>query len=150
MPSGLYSYLLPESACAGLFNPHAFWPTIEELGTLVDESPGYTPEMFHILLDYLSTECRIILPIGLMSQYSVAQPEDAFIVGVFARHDLAVIRRKIDKLFRGKICPAKSVFEIYAREFSELPTDQDWLGYLSRQQRHLTTFDSVLVVLCRD
>jgi hypothetical protein len=70
--SGLCSYLLPDSACVRLSHADTFWPTIHELGTLVDESPGYTPGMLDILLDFLSSECRINLPAGMVSRYSIS------------------------------------------------------------------------------
>lgn len=112
--------------------------------------PGFTSGVLDTLLDFLGTDFGIALPRNFESQFLVSSPFGVEIVGLCARHDLQVLRTRIERLGTHDVTTS-SVLENYGRNFpgsSEL--EQDYTGFFARQWKNLKNEDFALLLLCVD
>lgn len=143
---GLCSYALPESVHLELATPDLFWDLLYDSATLVEQIPGYTPETWRTLLEFLGVDLGVEFPIGRKMLYPISG--ESSLTGVFSRSDLRTIHTRVSRLER-EANTASEVLSTYGVKVNA-PTnwDQDWLGYLMRQYPHLKSNEEVLVIAC--
>lgn len=145
---GLCSYVLPESDCVRLYCPDEFWTTIEESAIVVDQLPGYTPEMMEMLIDWAYEWSSKEIPSGLEKKHSISDPMGAKLIGVFNSHDLRGLHTRFIKVTWPSPLPFSEVFECWNKSIEIPPRlDRDWIGFLTRQTDHISDNDSALVLV---
>ena len=129
MQSGLRSYLKPDG--------EAIWDSIQSATCPVDSLPDFTQTMADILIDYLSSECRINLP----SSNRGDAIGNCVVFLCMTPHEARTLRTRLGKKPAQPMAVILNLYGITATGGTE------WADFLCRQAQHFTSDNQQLVIV---